>query len=227
MKTFIIGDIHGAAKALEQCLERSGFNNEKDRLIFLGDVADGWPHVKESIDVLLGIKNLIAIKGNHDDWLLDWMLFGSAPLIWTHQGGKNSIKSYEGESIPQEHIYFLKSQINYYEENNNIFLHGGFNDEHEIKNQSSHEFMWNRSLVQKAKTYKMINQESDLGGYNEIFVGHTTTTNFSDIPIKCCNVWMLDQGAGYEGKLSIMDLETHKFWQSDKVNTLYPGEFGR
>ena len=38
MKTFVIGDIHGAYKALLQCFERSGFDYEKDHLIVLGDV---------------------------------------------------------------------------------------------------------------------------------------------------------------------------------------------
>lgn len=33
-----MGDIHGAYKALQQCLERSKFNYENDKLIQLGDV---------------------------------------------------------------------------------------------------------------------------------------------------------------------------------------------
>ncbi len=45
-KTFVIGDIHGAYRALRQCLERSTFDFEKDRLICLGDVCDGWPETK-------------------------------------------------------------------------------------------------------------------------------------------------------------------------------------
>jgi len=32
----------------------------------------------------------------------------------------------------------------------------------------------------------------------------------------------LDTGAGGRGKLTIMDVETKKFWQSDLVSTLYP-----
>jgi len=41
-RTLVIGDIHGAYKALVQCLERSGFDKEKDTLITIGDVCDGW-----------------------------------------------------------------------------------------------------------------------------------------------------------------------------------------
>jgi serine/threonine protein phosphatase 1 len=38
MRTLVMGDIHGAHKALVQCLEKSGFNMEHDRLIQLGDI---------------------------------------------------------------------------------------------------------------------------------------------------------------------------------------------
>lgn len=49
-KTFVIGDIHGAYDALLQCLERSEFDYESDRLICLGDICDRRPHVKECVD---------------------------------------------------------------------------------------------------------------------------------------------------------------------------------
>ena len=42
-----------------------------------------------------------------------------------------------------------------------------------------------------------------------------------------CNVWNLDTGGGYEGRLTIMDIDTKEFWQSDFVNTLYSDERGR
>jgi serine/threonine protein phosphatase 1 len=47
MRAFVIGDLHGAYKALEQCLDRSGFDYENDVLIQLGDIADGYPEVYE------------------------------------------------------------------------------------------------------------------------------------------------------------------------------------
>ena len=30
-----------------------------------------------------------------------------------------------------------------------------------------------------------------------------------------CNVWNLDTGAGYGYKLTIMDIDTKQYWQSD------------
>ena len=81
-RTLVLGDIHGAKEALLQVLSLSKFDNELDRLIFLGDVADGWHEVPECVDILLNIKNLICIRGNHDIWLRDWLKSDYDNLMW-------------------------------------------------------------------------------------------------------------------------------------------------
>src|SRR5450631_2294709 len=93
MRTFVMGDIHGAYKALRQCLERSGFDKQEDRLIQLGDIVDRGHQVYECAEELLTIRNLIAIKGNHDDWFNDFILTGYHPVQWQH-GGCDTAKSY-------------------------------------------------------------------------------------------------------------------------------------
>ena len=65
-RTFVLGDLHGNIKALKQVLKTSSFKYNKDELIVLGDVCDGWAYVNECIDELLKIKNLKFIMGNHD-----------------------------------------------------------------------------------------------------------------------------------------------------------------
>ena len=37
MRIFVVGDIHGAYKAFKQCLERSGFDYNNDRLVVIGE----------------------------------------------------------------------------------------------------------------------------------------------------------------------------------------------
>src|SRR6266700_1100414 len=93
MKTFVIGDIHGAHKALLQCLDRSGFDRENDTLITLGDICDGWPYVYECVEELLKIKNIINIIGNHDQWFLKWYYTLCHPDYWG-SGAKNTAVSY-------------------------------------------------------------------------------------------------------------------------------------
>ena len=102
-RRLVIGDIHGAWKALNQCLERSNFNRDSDQLICLGDVTDGWPETKECIEFLINIPNLIFIKGNHDALTIDWAKSGIPHLGWQRQGGYATIESYEGK-MPDDHL---------------------------------------------------------------------------------------------------------------------------
>src|SRR4051812_15465598 len=99
-RKFVMGDIHGACRALRQCLERSTFDYNEDQLIFLGDVADGWPETKDCVEELLKIKNLVFIFGNHDFWTLEWMETGHADDIWLSQGGDATVKSYR-DGVPK------------------------------------------------------------------------------------------------------------------------------
>jgi serine/threonine protein phosphatase 1 len=64
--------------------------------------------------------------------------------------------------------------------------------------------------------------------YREIYIGHTPTTNYDkDTPMRACNVWNIDTGAAFTGKVSVMEVETKNLAQSDIVQKLYPGETGR
>ena len=99
-RIFVIGDIHGAYRALMQCLERSNFDYEQDQLICLGDVCDGWPETRRCIEELLTINHLTYILGNHDTWTLDWMKTGNIENIWYVQGGEATIDSYQAQAIP-------------------------------------------------------------------------------------------------------------------------------
>lgn len=47
------------------------------------------------------------------------------------------------------------------------------------------------------------------------------------LPVKALNVYNLDTGGGWEGKVTIMDVDTKGYWQSDLVKELYPNEKGR
>src|SRR5882762_9741337 len=93
MRTFVMGDIHGGYKALQQCLERAAFDRDKDTLIQLGDIADGFSEVYGCVEELLKIHNLVAIKGNHDEWLNQFVLTAYHPTEW-RQGGAATARSY-------------------------------------------------------------------------------------------------------------------------------------
>jgi serine/threonine protein phosphatase 1 len=224
-RTFVLGDIHGAYRALIQCLERSGFNREEDELICLGDVCDGWPETKRCVDELLRIKNLIYILGNHDTWHLTWMKSGEIENIWYVQGGEATIQSYVGKPFPPAHIELLENAKPFYLRENKLFVHAGIDPSTSLEKQSNEIFLWDRVLARKALNHFQKGEKMQLSSFDEIYIGHTPTSYGA--PVKACEVWLMDTGAGWSGQLSIMDIATKEYFVSDRVPELYTGIKGR
>lgn len=214
LKTFVIGDIHGAYKPLLQCLKLSQFNKKEDRLICLGDVCDRNKRVKECIDELLTVPNCVYILGNHDAWALGWAVNGKAPEEWLGQGGAQTVKSYK-DGMPKEHIQFLTKAYLYFVDENRLFVHGGFDPGQPIEQTSKEIFLWDRALLKQAQQFYLTDPDHKFGTYDEVYIGHTPTINFGKKePQKYCNIWAMDTGAGWGAKLTIMDVGTKQFWQS-------------
>lgn len=250
MGIFVLGDLHGAAKALDQCLDRSGFDRNNDVLIQLGDVVDGYDEVFECVETLLGVKNLIAIKGNHDDWFHEFLTTDFHPRFWTY-GGLGTIRSYlkhtgkpgmfratsagyktalVSSDIPASHRdFFSRQRLYYVESDNRCYVHGGFKPGVPFNKQRPEDFYWDRTLWEHAYQQKLLaggEGAQDVFGvvpdFSEVYLGHTPTINWdTDQPLNAFNVWNLDTGAGHSGRLTIMDVETKEYWQSDPLPTLY------
>ncbi len=224
-RRFVIGDIHGANRALIQCLERSSFDAQRDLLISLGDLCDRWPEVNRVFDTLLKVKNLVLLLGNHDQWALEWFLHGEAPEIWLMQGGDITMESY-ANGVPEAHVDLLVKASLFHHLDNKLFVHGGFNPESDITMQKSDLLLWDRTLIRSALLCKMQGIKKHLTSYDEVYIGHTPTINFDEtVPIKACEVYLMDTGAGWPGGvLTMMDIDTKMFYQSDPVETLYPNK---
>ena len=70
--------------------------------------------------------------------------------------------------------------------------------------------------------------QNDSKLFSEIFIGHTAVTKYDfTIPVHKMNLYNVDTGAAHEGRLTIMNVETKGYWQSDPVCELYPNEKGR
>ena len=184
-----------------------------------------------------------------EDWLINknkpniWVNQGGQSTI-------DSYNNQENFNI-DEHISFFRSLHNYYiDDKNRGFVHGGFISKnglgHEVY-QSNYYWdrdLWNLALLQHNNYHdgskETFAKAKRFEKHKEIFIGHTTTGNwivkphlpeyqYSEqpkqgriiVPMNRCNVWNLDTGGGYEGKLTIMDVDSKQFWQSDLVSDLY------
>lgn len=72
-RTYAISDVHGMGHLLDQMLEKIAFS-EADRLYVLGDLIDRGPDPAGVLDLAMERKNIIALKGNHEDAFVDGMI---------------------------------------------------------------------------------------------------------------------------------------------------------
>ncbi|NNE03381.1 MAG: serine/threonine protein phosphatase [Eudoraea sp.] len=240
MRRLVVGDIHAGVRALKQVLERAEVKPE-DLVIFLGDYVDGWSEAVETIDFLMQLKkthNCIFIRGNHDDLCYHWLKTGEDNPLWLMHGGQASMDSYleAGDAVIKKHLVFYEELRNYYlDSQQRLFLHAGFTNLKGVDFEYfSKTFYWDRTLWEMALSLNpKLKKESifypkRLSHYNEIYIGHTPLNKLGkSIPFKAANVWNIDTSAAYKGPLTILDVDTKEFWQSDPVHTLYLSENGR
>lgn len=230
-RTLVMGDVHGAALAMEQVLERARFDPAADRLIFLGDVVDGWPDTPRCIDLFLQVPDLVHLMGNHDEWALDWMRGRRAESLWLAQGGEATRSAYDEDGVPEAHRDFLQRAKYWHEEvPGMMFVHGGWPNAawtHPRDHPGGAKHTWDRSLwLDACERHERGERAATV--MPAVFIGHTQTLRMGcPEPVQRCEVWNLDQGAGWTGRLSLMDVSTKEFWQSDPVPELYPEAYGR
>ena len=240
MATYVIGDIHSGLKALEQVLERAKVT-PKDHLIFLGDYVDSWSDAFETVEFLIALDKshqCTFIRGNHDELCRKWMLTNEENPQWLAHGGTATRASYlkAGKSKWEAHLDFLASlKNNYLDTENRLYLHAGFTNLNGIAYEYFEQsFYWDRTLWELATAIDPNLREGDAGfpkrltHYKEIYIGHTPLSKTGHAtPKRGADVWNIDTGAAFKGPLTLMDVATKAFWQSDPVQSFYPTEKGR
>jgi len=240
MRTLAIGDIHGGLKGLQQVLENVVLQKD-DHLIFLGDLVDGWSESAQVIQFLIELETQYTcdfIYGNHDAWCHEWLGTGEINPIWYQHGGLSTIESYKNISSSEKeiHLAFFNRMKNYLiDDENRLFIHAGYSSMHgPDKEHYQTNYGWDRTLWETALAVHGKVQKDErsfpkrLKLFNEIYIGHTPTLEWGiNHPWNRVNVWNMDTGAAFTGKLSVLDIETKEYWQSDPLVSLYPNEKGR
>lgn len=240
MRTLVIGDIHGGLRALHQIMERAQVT-PKDNLIFLGDYVDGWSQSPQVLDYLIELNtknNCIFIRGNHDELLLHWLKDNTDNLLWYDHGGEATVIAYEkiNNETKQKHIEFLQSLKNFHlDDQHRLFIHAGFTNMNGVNYEYFPKlFYWDRTLWETALALDKTMNSSDLlypkrlTLYHEIYIGHTPVSRIGkNTPVNKACIWNIDTGAAFKGPLTIMDIDTKEFWQSEPLHHLYFDEKGR
>lgn len=222
MSTYIISDIHGCNKTFRKALKSVALK-KADNLILLGDLIDRGPDSKGVLDTVILLRdhgfNVICIKGNHEQMLIDALDDTYEKVQWIRNGGKQTLNSFltsDISGIPQSYIDLIRSFEDYYLVEDFILVHAGLDMTLENPFEDKYSLFWLRD-------WKSVFNKSWLGK-RIVIHGHTPS---KDVLIKDqfnldSQVWGIDGGVylrdeeGY-GKLCVFKLESKQVYFQNNI----------
>ncbi|QDU81219.1 Serine/threonine-protein phosphatase 1 [Polystyrenella longa] len=215
-RTIAIGDIHGCSTAFETLLDMLQVTSE-DTIVLLGDIVDRGPGTKQVIETTINLKSrckqLIYIRGNHEEMLLDALKAGPLTSTWLFYGGQEVLDSYEIESVeqlPESHVNFIESSRDYWENQTDIFVHANVQHDRPLDEQHPQVLRWERYTGTKPPHFSG----------KRVIVGHTVMPQ--GMP-KFSPGWLAIDTGAYEGNpLTAFDTTTKTFYQADESGNRYP-----
>ncbi|ODS01380.1 hypothetical protein AUC68_00520 [Methyloceanibacter methanicus] len=228
---YAIGDIHGRTDLLSALLaliaqDAARSDHSKKTLVFLGDYVDRGPDSRGVIDMLsrgpLDGSKRIVLKGNHEQFLLDFLNDPGCLDSWCRNGGEPTLASYGVDidrlerigarrgwreafmaALPPTHLRFLESLELTCVVGDYVFVHAGLRPGVPLAAQVADDLLWIRHEFLEA-------QEP----FGKIVVhGHTP----GDKPVVRTNRIGIDTGAVFTGCLTALRLAngTRDFLQTD------------
>ncbi|MDY6969554.1 MAG: metallophosphoesterase family protein [Spirochaetota bacterium] len=205
---YIIGDIHGCLDNLVNLFNiiRKEVNKD-DILIFLGDYIDRGEYSYGVIEYLLSISKIyksIFLTGNHESMLLKYINGEDSSGVYFLNGGRETVKSYKKNcgsfKLPKKHLEFYKKLRYFFEVEDFIAVHAGFDPEiKDINKQLERDMIWIRDKFFKSN--KRWNKT--------IIFGHTPTNYITGVRRNVYfdvekNIIGIDTGAVYGGSLTCL-----------------------
>ncbi|QDT12646.1 metallophosphoesterase family protein [Planctomycetes bacterium K23_9] len=209
MRRFVIGDIHGCAKSLRTLIETIAPSAD-DEIVFLGDYVDRGPSSRDVVEQIVQLKEqcrVVALRGNHEIMLMAAAFGGVDSTAWMNGGGLATVSSYGGSlrKMPVTHITFFQELRPYYETENEIFVHAGYNPQLPMREQLDSTIYWTHLPDPAPAPHR---------SGKRVFVGHTPQP-FGQI-LNLEHLVCVDTYCFGNGYLSAMDIDTGDVIQVDR-----------
>jgi serine/threonine protein phosphatase 1 len=214
LSKYIISDLHGCYDKFIKLLDELDFK-ETDELYIIGDVLDRGENPLEILDYIISNKNIILLKGNHEQMYIDFYENNDISL-WYHNGGDiTHSKIINRDFGYEESLYKYLKKLPYVKVIDKfILVHAGlyFSDgcdymdvDDFIKFQEEDNCLWDRSNIGNERKYK---------DYT-VICGHTPvqsiTNNYNNVEIlHRYGTIYIDCGCVFEkanGKLACLRLD--------------------
>jgi serine/threonine protein phosphatase 1 len=223
MRTLAIGDIHGCARALAALLAAVDPAPE-DRIVALGDYVDRGPDSRGVLEMLLALHatgRLVALRGNHEQMMLDARRGGEDFRLWLACGGARTLASYGVavptlaalDDIPERHWSFIEDElVDFYEEEGHFFVHANAYPDVPLAEQPPSMLLW-ETLVEPCEH---VSGKVMVCGHTRQRSGrprHLGTTI-------CIDTWVYDPA----GWLTCLDVAGERYWQANEQGQVRTGD---
>lgn len=156
--TYVIGDVHGRSNLVDQLLRDVPWNVKRDKIVFLGDVIDRGDDAPGVLNRLIKLQkknsNVIVLRGNHEQMLLDFLDYGDFQWLIPENGGLATLAGYGVHleavrdvadiPIPRRHTDFLRNLPFYHEDEHAIYVHAGLDPRRNVSETEAELLMWMR-----------------------------------------------------------------------------------
>jgi len=219
-RMYCIGDIHGRDDLLVDLhaqieADAADYRGRK-QILYLGDYIDRGPQSCQVIERLLNAPlagfESIHLKGNHEQFLLDFLEFPGAAAGWLTFGGRETLASYGidvpvmparsrlaelagslADTLPPEHLAFFRDSPVCWRGGDYYFVHAGIRPGVPLDQQHAEDQIWIRD--------EFLDSTCDHGVV--VVHGHTN----GEHPEFRSNRIGIDTGACFTGVLTCLVLE--------------------
>ena len=218
-----VGDIHGCAFALEALLR--AVNPSRDELLVtLGDYVDRGLDSAGVLNRLVRLSEthrLVALRGNHEQMMMDARDGEGELALWLACGGEATLMSYcpfddHGTlaDVPDEHWEFLdKRCVDWHETEKHIFVHGGVVPHLALDRQTP--------LVLRWQTFDFARPHAS----GKVMVcGHTPQRK--GVPTSVGHAVCIDTHVYADGWLTCLDVVSGRYWQANERGEVREGMMG-
>src|SRR5262245_45232228 len=96
--TYVIGDIHGRSKLVDQLLRELPWDPDNDKIVILGDLIDSGDDATGVFERVMKLArdnpNVVVLRGNHEQMLLDCLDYGEYQWLIPDNGGLATLTAY-------------------------------------------------------------------------------------------------------------------------------------
>lgn len=225
-RLYVIGDVHGRFDLLEPLLERieediANAPCDASNIVFLGDYIDRGPASSAVVERIASGRTpapAIALRGNHEAMLLqfledesvleDWRRYGALEMLASYGVDLGDVLRGRGfaearyrfmQKLPASHLaFFLETRL-FWTLGDYFFCHAGCRPHVPLHAQQESDLLWIRETFLRFS-----------GAWEKVIVhGHTPTIEPEDLPQRI----NLDTGAYLTGRLTCLILQgAHRRW---------------